>query len=278
MKSTLLRVRGMANHSCVDNNNSMLFYFCHCCFLFSESFVRLFIWGKNLEKKKKEAMEKILTQVVETYMECNKLSQGNLKEDLKSFTDHIDNVYGVNLVTVGKGSVIIILDCPTVDSLEHLWNDYLAGHLDNLAERYLVTNEIKKKLNLETVCLKTTIVEEDYLNCKEALKKLRSTYSGEFKQSVWEVKLCTCRCSSMAFQLKKCTMYKRRMGGSTIIMIIIIIIIITTTLIMIIITLFGILYTSKGALHHCTLDMVKITKIQNICTFRYQVKVSHDLR
>ena len=187
-----------------------MFYFCHCCFPFSASFLRLFIWEKNLEGKKKEAMEKILTPVVETYLECNKLSQGNLKEDLKSFTDHIENVYRVNLVTVGKGSVIIILDCPTLDSLEHLWNDYLAGHLDNLAERYLVTNEMKKKFDLETVSLKTTILEEDYLNCKEALMELRSTYSGEFKQNVWEVKLCTCRCSSLA----KCKMYKRRMGGN----------------------------------------------------------------
>ena len=224
----------------------MLFYFCYCCFLFSESFVRLFISAKNLEKKEKEAMEEILTQVVEKYVKCNEFSKDNLGEDLKSFTDHIDNVYGVHLVTVGKGSVIIILDCPTLDSLEHLWNDYLAGHLDNLAERYLVTNEMKKKFDLETVSLKTTILEEDYLNCKEALMELRSTYSGEFKQNVWEVKLCTCRCSSLA----KCKMCKRRMGGKAIIMVIIIIIIITTTLIIMIITLIGILYTSKGALHH----------------------------
>ncbi|XP_015757833.1 PREDICTED: uncharacterized protein LOC107337233 [Acropora digitifera] len=145
---------------------------------YGESFFRLFIWAKNLGKKEKDAMEEILTQVIETYVKCNEFSKDNLEEDLKSFTDHIENVYRVNLVTVGKGSVIIILDCPTLDSLEHLWNDYLAGHLDNLAERYLVTNELKKKLNLETVCLKTTMVEEDYLNCKEALMELRSTYSG----------------------------------------------------------------------------------------------------
>ena len=50
--------------------------------------------------------------------------------------------------------------------------------------RYLVTNEMKEKLDLETVYLKTTILEEDYLNCKEALMELRSTYSGEFKQNV----------------------------------------------------------------------------------------------
>ena len=191
-------------------------------------------------------MEEILIQVVEKYVKCNEFSKDNIEEDLKSFTDHLVNVYGVNLVTVGMGSVIIILDCPTLDSLEHLWNDYLAGHLDNLAERYLVSNEMKKKLDLETVSLKTTILEEDYLNCKEALMELRSTYSGEFKQNLWEVKLCTCRCSSLA----KCTMCKRRMGGSAIIMIIIIIIIITTTLIMMIITLIGILYTPKSALHH----------------------------
>ena len=243
------RVRRMANHSiysCVEKDISVLFHFCHCCFPFSESFVRLFIWGKNLEKEKKEAMEEILTQVVEKYVKCNEFSKDNIEEDLKSFIDHLVDVYGVLLVTVCKGSVIIILDCPTLDSLEHLWNDYLAGHLDNLAERYLVTNEMKKKFDLETVSLKTTILEEDYLNCKEALMELRSTYSGEFKQNVWEVKLCTCRCSSLA----KCTMYKRRMGGSAIIMIIIIIIIITTTLIMMIITLIGILCTSKGALHH----------------------------
>ena len=224
----------------------MLFYFCHCCFPFSASFLRLFICENNLEGKEKEAMEKILTLVVEMYLECHELSQGNFKEALKSFTDHIEDAYLLNLVTVGKGSVIIILDCPTLDSLEHLWNDYLAGHLDNLAERYLVTNEMKKKFDLETVSLKTTILEEDYLNCKEALKELRSTYSGEFKQNVWEVKLCTCRCSSLA----KCKMCKRRMGGKAIIMVIIIIIIITTTLIIMIITLIGILYTSKGALHH----------------------------
>ena len=99
------RVRRMANHSCVEKDISVLFYFCHCCFPFSESFVRLFIWGKNLEKEKKEAMEEILTQVVEKYVKCNEFSKDNIEEDLKSFTDHLVDVYGLLLVTVGKGSV-----------------------------------------------------------------------------------------------------------------------------------------------------------------------------
>ena len=100
---------------------------------------------------------------------------------VKSFSDHLTEVYKVQLVTVGERSVFIILDCPTLDSLEHLWRDYRAGHLEKVAERYLVTDEMKEMLKLEANCLKITIAEENYLNCKEALMKLPSTCSGEFK-------------------------------------------------------------------------------------------------
>ena len=67
------------------------------------------------------------------------------------------------------GSLIIILNCHTIESLEHLWNDCLAGHLDKVAERYLVSYEMKKRLNLETINLKTTIKEENYLICRKIL-------------------------------------------------------------------------------------------------------------
>ena len=168
----------------------------------SESFVKLLIRTTNLEKEKRKVIKRILTKEVQNYLKFNAHSEDTRALDMKSFTDHLKDVYWLHLVTVGLGSVIIILDCPALDSLEHLWSDYLAGHLDKLAERYLVTDETKTKLNLETTCLKTTIEKENYLNCKKALMELRSTYSGEFKQNVWEVQLCTCRCSSWVFQFK----------------------------------------------------------------------------
>ena len=108
---------------------------------------------------------------------------------MKSFVDHLTDIYNVHLVTVDMDSVIVILGFPTLDSLEHLWTDYLAGRLDKVAERHFVTDEMKEKLKLEANCLKITIAEENYLNCKEALMKLPSTRSGKFKQSVWEVQL-----------------------------------------------------------------------------------------
>ena len=75
------------------------------------------------------------------------------------------------------GSLIIILNYQTIDSLQHLWSDYLSCHLDKAAERYLVTNEMKKRLNLETINLKITIKEENYLNCRKILMDC----SGEYK-------------------------------------------------------------------------------------------------
>ena len=171
----------------------MLFRFCFCCcFFFSESFVKLLIEAKHLEKEKENALKEILTQIVQTYEKFHDQSGGNLVGALKSFTNHIIDAYGVVLVTVCKGSIIIILDCPTLEQLEHLWSDYISGQIDKLAEKYLVTDEIKKKLNLNTICLKTTIAEENYLNCKKALVELPRTCPGEFKQSVSEVRLyCT---------------------------------------------------------------------------------------
>ena len=124
-------------------------------------------------------MEKFLSQTVQNYVKYNDHSRDNLVEALKSFTEHLINSYGVNLVTVAEGSVIIIGECPTLESLEHLWRDYLAGHLDKVAERFLVSDAMKKELNLETICLKITIEEENYLNCKKALIGLPKTCLGE---------------------------------------------------------------------------------------------------
>ena len=147
----------------------------------------MLISTKYPEKEKREVIEEILTKEVQDYLKFHDHSGDNHGRAMKSFTEHLINVYCVHLVTVDVGSVIIILDCPTLDSLEHLWNDYLAGHLDEAAEQYLITNEMKKKLNLETICLKTTIEKENYFNYRKALMELRSSDSGEFKQNGWEV-------------------------------------------------------------------------------------------
>ncbi|XP_044166247.1 uncharacterized protein LOC114951286 [Acropora millepora] len=146
---------------------------------YGELLVKLLISTKNLGKGKKEAVEKILSLTVQNYFKFNDHSRDDHAQALKFFTDLLIDTYGVNLVSVGEGSVTIIVECPSLESLEHLWRDYLNGYLNKVAERYLITNEMRKELNLETVCLTTTIEEENYLNCKMALMCLPKTCSGD---------------------------------------------------------------------------------------------------
>ena len=141
-------------------------------------YVKLLISTKNLGKDKEEAVERILSLTVQNYLKFNDHSGDDPAQALKSLTNLLIDTYRVNLVSVGEGSVTIIVECPSLESLEHLWADSLDGSLDKVAERYLVTNEMRKELNLETSCLTTTIEKKNYLNCKKALIALPKPCSG----------------------------------------------------------------------------------------------------
>ena len=217
----------MMNQSCNEkdfvNNQHLCKKLFKCCFVFcffliSESFIKLLIQGSNLEKEKREAIEEILIQTVQAFNKFNDHS-GNMVEGLKSLTDNLHKVYKALLVTVREGSMVVIPECPTLESL---------------GEGYLVTDEMKK-LNLETTCLKTTIDEENYLDSKKAVMELPSTCSGEYKQNVWEVQLDQVlhEESSLAFQFQECTICQLCMERSAIMIIIIVIVIRSTTLMMI---------------------------------------------
>lgn len=65
-----------------------------------------------------------------------------------------------------EGSLIISVQCKTLEILERLWDDYRCGHLNVEAEKRLLTDDIKERLNVESVKLETTILEEDYFICK----------------------------------------------------------------------------------------------------------------
>ena len=129
---------------------------------------------------------------------------------MKAFIDHLTSCYHVSLRSVWEGSVVIILGCHTLEGLELLWRDYRSGLLDEVAERYLATEEVKRKLNLVTICLETVIEEDNYSNCRKALMKRPSRIAGEYKQNIREIQLCcTGRRFCLAFQFQECTIYKK---------------------------------------------------------------------
>ena len=75
----------------------------------------------------------------------------------------------VKVLEANQGSLWITVECSTVEILERLWEDYCSGHLNAVAEERLLTDDIKSRFDVESIKLETTILEEDYLACKQFL-------------------------------------------------------------------------------------------------------------
>ena len=119
----------------------------------------------------------MFAEQVQTHAKFQDHSTDKLQE-VRKLTLALARTYWLLFEDYEMSSLIIIFKCQSLKSLELLWSDYLSGHLDKMAEQYLVTEEVKEKLNLETIRVKTTIEEENYLNCRKVLMEC----SGEYKE------------------------------------------------------------------------------------------------
>ena len=83
------------------------------------------------------------------------------------FLDYIQNVRNSLILSVETGCLIITVECGSLQSLDQLWKDYRTGLLNDMAQKYLVTEDILKECGLLEVKLITTILEDDYKACQE---------------------------------------------------------------------------------------------------------------
>ena len=149
---------------------------------FSENLIKLLISARDLNEDQSKAFHAILSVQVKTYVEVHDHSTDKLKE-VGALNKFITENYRLLFKYAVVGSLVIVLNCQRIESLEHLWNDFLSGHLDKVAERYLVTDEMKERLNLDTINLKTTVEEENYLTCRKALVDCSGEYKCPFGRS-----------------------------------------------------------------------------------------------
>ena len=136
-----------------------------CCYLLFSDIVTRHCY-QNLSDEQEEIIHETLIRQIQVYTKYRRVSTA---DGVSALIEHIQDAYNLALKSVGVGSLEITFQCPSLESLESLWSDYQSGHLNNIAERYLVTGDVKKKLNLENVRLKTFIEEENYRICKEIL-------------------------------------------------------------------------------------------------------------
>ena len=84
------------------------------------------------------------------------------------------------IVDTRPGSLVITVECSSLEIFEGLWKDYCTGHFTEMAQKYLVTEEVLKELGLTEVKLSTTIREEEYRACREHLFQYSDEFQGLF--------------------------------------------------------------------------------------------------
>ena len=83
-------------------------------------------------------------------------------DELNGFCRYLSDVRHLLIVDTKIGSLIITVQCSSLRILDELWEDYRTGHLKEVAQRYLVTEDILQQLGLDSVELTLTISEEEY--------------------------------------------------------------------------------------------------------------------
>ena len=99
----------------------------------------------------------------------------SFKESFDLFLQYLRYKLNVFVRKHDVGSLLITVECSSLQILQGLWEDYRSGHLNEIAQEMLVTAEVLEKLGLDEVRLKTFISEEEYENGKQIFKDI----SGE---------------------------------------------------------------------------------------------------
>ena len=132
---------------------------------------------QELDAKQSKIVHDTLQRQIQTYFQNRTIATS---EGVCGLIEYIKNTHNVALQSAGIGSLEITFRCTYLESLESLWSDYQSGHLNDIAERYLVTDDIKKKLTVESIRLETTIEEENYRICKRILMEKSCKFGSCF--------------------------------------------------------------------------------------------------
>ena len=101
-------------------------------------------------------------------------------EELNGFVRFLSDVRKVLVLDAESGSLIVTVLCSSLKVLDALWYDYCTGHLNDMAQKYLVTKDVLKEFDLTELKLTTTIQGEECI----AARKFFQQGSGEHIQSV----------------------------------------------------------------------------------------------
>ena len=113
----------------------------------------------------------ILSSIASKYLQALNPSTS---EEFNDFLQYLEKVRKVIIVDVKTGSLIVMVECSSLQVLDELWEDYNTGHLSEMVQKCLVTQEILEEFALAEVKITTIINEEEYRACRELFLNLPS--------------------------------------------------------------------------------------------------------
>ena len=102
------------------------------------------------------------------------------------FVYYLEHVRKVVIVDVQPGSLIITVECGSLQILKELWHDYCTGYVSEMAQTFLLTKDILNELGISKVKFSTSIPMEKYKACHEQLQAFDSgecNYLHKYSQS-----------------------------------------------------------------------------------------------
>ena len=120
--------------------------------------------GENVANENIPLVQDVLSYIG---LKCFQNVDPSKPEELNGFIKYMRDVREVLFVGTQQGSLIITVECSSLEILDGLWEDYRTGHLNDMAQKYLVTEDLLKEFGLIEVKLMTTILEDDYRACRE---------------------------------------------------------------------------------------------------------------
>ena len=128
---------------------------------------------RNIENRAVHPSQEILNLIASEYL--TKVHPSSL-EEFNGFVLYIERVRKALILDVISGSLIVMVECSSLDILEGLWEDYSTGYLSEMAQKFLATDEILKAFGLAEVKLTTTIKEDEYRACHKLLSKITGMF------------------------------------------------------------------------------------------------------
>lgn len=151
-------------------------------------------WRENVENRALHPSQDLLNFISSKYLQ--KVDPSTL-EEFNGFVEYIERVRNALILDVKSGSLIVMVECSSLEILEGLWEDYSTGYLNKMAQRFLVTEELLRAFGLDEVKLTTTIKEEQYRACHKLLSKIAGMFMGHLKPLTESLRGTHIDCSCM---------------------------------------------------------------------------------